>query len=138
MLRFLVEFRLLLHDGKVLSATHLLYNGNCYLAAETVSIFSISFSRCLTRHRSLAEAMRLGNRTLAISNDPVTIRRISFATSASVNTLLSIPISNRDRTTPVIVPLPPWTVTPPKITAAMALSSNPVPLSARELENRRV
>ena len=36
-----------------------------------------------------------------------TILRISFDTSARVNTLLMIPINNRDRTTPVTVPLPP-------------------------------
>ena len=113
-------------------------DGENYLVAEVALRFAISFCRCINLNRSRVDAITLGSRMLTISSDPVTILRISFDTSARVNTLLMIPISKRDRTTPVTVPLPPWTVTPPKNTAAIALSSNPVPLSARELENRNV
>src|SRR5205085_12653913 len=87
-----------------------------HLTVDALPRRAISRWRCINLHRSRVEAIRLGRRTLMISNDPVTILRISFATSARVKTLLMMPISRSERTTPVMVPLPPWTVTQPKQT----------------------
>src|SRR5271165_5192483 len=81
--------------------------GKNYLLTEAALRFAISFCRCINLNRSRVDAITLGSRTLTISSEPVTILRISFDTSARVNTLLMIPINNRDRTTPVTVPLPP-------------------------------
>ena len=81
--------------------------GENHLLTEAAPRFAISFCRCLNLHRSRVDAMMLGSSTLTINSDPVTILRISFDTSARVNTLLMIPINNRASTTPVTVPLPP-------------------------------
>src|SRR5271170_4991519 len=81
--------------------------GNIHLATDAAPSLEISFWRCINRHLSCAEAIRLGKRMLMINRDPVTILKTSLATSARVKTLLMIPINRRESTTPVTVPLPP-------------------------------
>src|SRR6516164_5242162 len=83
------------------------FAGASYLAVETAPSFAISLCRRNNLNLSPVEAIRLGKRILMISNDPVIILSISFATSARVNTLLMISINDKESTTPVTVPLPP-------------------------------
>src|ERR1700680_2103677 len=81
--------------------------GKIHLDADAAPSLVISLWRCINRHLSCVEAIRLGRRILIINSEPVTILKTSLATSARVNTLLMIPINSRESTTPVTVPLPP-------------------------------
>ena len=52
-----------------------------HLATDRRRVFSISLWRCISRHLSRVEAIRLGSRMLIISKDPVTI--LDFARHVS-------------------------------------------------------
>ena len=55
-------------------------------------------------------------------------------TPAKDNPFLSICISIKPKKVPTIVPLPPKILVPPRTTAVIASSSNPIPISERVVE----